>query len=274
VAADIIQRNGFIDRPVMVINRAGGGGAVGDAYTFGQRGNPAVITTYVSGQISSPLITGSPVTFRHLTPIANLAMDDFYIGVNKAAGFETIEDFIAAARENPGAITIGGSGRGTEDELVTGLLGSHAGVEFQYVAFNSTGEIMAAMLGGHVVAGIYKTPTGIIAEETGQIDLLATFRTERIEMFPHVPTFVELGYPEVVFGMFRSIFGPPGISQEAVNFWADVFEKVSQTEQWQVEFIERNGLSSHFMRGDEFTAFLEAEALKYEQILRSIGLIE
>lgn len=274
IAADIIQRNGWVDRPILVVNRPGGGGAVGDAYTFGQRGNPAVITTYVSAQITSPLITGSQVTFRDLTPIANLVMEEFTLGVCINSPYTTLAYLLEAARENPGAITIGGSGRGTEDELVTGLLGKEAGVELQYVSFNSTAEVIAAVMGGHVVAGIFRHSVLNPGDEGILINILATFAPERHEIFTELPTFVELGFPEVVFQQFRGIFGPPDMPEEAVEFWADVFRKVVETDEWQTGYVERNGMTSRFMAGEDFVAFLESEALKYETVLRSIGVID
>ncbi|GHS93614.1 hypothetical protein AGMMS50276_04540 [Synergistales bacterium] len=274
IAADIIQKNDWVGQPVMVVNKSGGGGAVGDAYTFSRKGNAEVITTYVSAQITSPLVNKSPVTYHNLTPICNLAMDEYTIGVLASSPYKTLKDFIEAAKEKPGAITIGGSGKGTEDELVTGLLAKYAGVKFQYVSFNSTAEVMSAMLGGHLVAGIYNPNECDSQYEAGQLNILAAFGPERISMFPDVQTCAEAGYPDVVFQQFRGVFAPPEISEDAVKFWADVFEKVVGTERWQTEYIKKNGLTSRYIAGKDFFDFLDSEAQKYEVILRDVGAIK
>jgi putative tricarboxylic transport membrane protein len=274
IAADIIQKSGWVDQPVMVVNKPGGGGAVGDAYTFSRKGNPEIITTYVSAQITSPLVNKSQVTYRDLTPICNLAMDEYTIGVLADSPYKTLEDFIKAAKEKPETITIGGSGKGTEDELVTGLLGKYAGVKFQYVSFNSSSEVMSAMLGGHLVAGIYNPNECESQYEAGQIRILGAFGPQRISMLPDIPTCVEAGYPEVIFQQFRGIFAAPQISEDAVRFWADIFKKVAETERWQTEYVKKNGLTSKYIAGKEFSDFLDNEATKYQEILRDIGAID
>jgi putative tricarboxylic transport membrane protein len=274
IAADIIQKNGWLDHPIMVVNKPGGGGAVGDAYTLSQKGKPEVITTYVSAQITSPLVNKSQVIYRNLTPICNLAMDEYAIGVGKDSPYKTLKDFIQAAKEKPGTLTIGGSGKGTEDELVTGLLGKYAGVKFQYVSFNSSSEVLGAMLGGHLTAGIYNPNECSSQYEAGQVNILAAFGPERISMFPEIQTCVEAGYPDVVFQQFRGIFAPPEISEDAVKFWAEIFKKVAESERWQTEYIQKNGLTPKYIAGKDFSDFLDKEAQKYEAILRDIGAVK
>lgn len=274
IAADVIQKNGWCSKPIMVVNKPGGAGSVGDAYTFSKKGNDEVITTYVSAQITGPLINDTKVTYKDLTPIANLAMDEYTLGVLSSSPYETIDDFIDAARSSPKSITVGGSGKGTEDELVTGLLAKNANVEFEYISYNSSAEVMSAMLGGHIDAGIYNPNECISQYNAGEVTLLAAFGPERVSMFPDVKTFKELGYEDVVFQQFRGIFGSPEMSEEAVNYWAEVFKKVTESDQWKEEYLDENGLTSKYMTGEEYDSFLDAEAEKYESILKDIGAIK
>jgi len=273
IATDIIQKNNWASKPIMVVNKPGGAGAVGDTYTHSKKGNNETITTYVSAQITGPLINNTPVTYKDLTPIANLAMDEYTVGVLSSSPYQTIDQFIEAARQAPRSITIGGSGKGTEDELVTGLLAKYAGVEFEYVSYNSSAEVMSAMLGGHLVAGIYNPNECISQYKAGEVTVLAAFGPERISMFSDVKTFTELGYPEVVFQQFRGIFGPPEMSPEAVAYWAETFRQVTESEQWKTQYLQENGLTSKFMTGEEYKTFLDGEAVKYETILKDIGAI-
>lgn len=274
IAADIIQQNDWVDKTLMVVNKPGGGGTVGDAYTASKKGSNETITTYVSGQVTSQLMNNTDVTFRDLTPICNLAMDEYTIGVLSSSPYQTIEEFLEAAKNNPGKITVGGSGKGTEDELVTGLIEKVVGVDLEYISYNSSSEVLSAMLGGHIDAGIYN-PNEIHAQyEAGEAILLAAFGPERISMFPDVRTFTELGYDEIVFQQFRGIAGAPGMSKEAVEFWADVFKKVTESDRWKTEYLDKNGLTSKYIAGDEFAEFLANEEAKYKEILKSIGAIE
>ena len=73
------------------------------------------------------MITGSGITYEELTPICNLAMDEYTIGVLSTAEYQTVDEFIEYAKANPGKITVGGSGSGTEDEVCTGLIELYCG---------------------------------------------------------------------------------------------------------------------------------------------------
>jgi putative tricarboxylic transport membrane protein len=274
IASDIMQKGDLVGQPVMVVNKPGGAGAVGDAYTFTKSGSGEVITTYVSAQITGPLMNNTEVTYKDLTPIANLAMDEYTLGVLSSAPFTTLEAYLAEAGKAPKTITVGGSGKGTEDELVTGLLAKHAGVEFEYVSFNSSAEVMSAMLGGHIDSGIFNPNECISQVNAGEVTLLAAFGPERISMLPDLKTFKEQGLEEVVFQQFRGIFGPPEMPEGAVEFWADVFEKVTSSDQWKTEYLAANGLTAKYMTGEEYNTFLDGEAAKYEDILRSVGAID
>lgn len=273
-AANIIGEMGLIgDRTITINNKTGAGGAVGDAYTATKSPDGTTITTYVSAQITSPMITGTGILYSDLTPICNLAMDEYTIGVLSTAEYQTVDEFLAYAKENPGAITVGGSGSGTEDELVTGLIEMYCGVDLEYIAYDSSAEVMSAMLGGHISAGIYNPNEAMSQYEAGEVTLLAAFGPERISILPDVPTFTELGYEDVQFQQFRAIFGPGGMEEDAVNFWVDVFQQVVEQEDWTEGYLASNGLTPKFLSGEEFQTFINDEAAKYEAVLETIGLL-
>ena len=273
-AGNIMGEKGLLGgRTITVNNKTGGSGAVGDAYTATKAGDGTVITTYVSAQITGPMINGTEITYKDLTPICNLAMDEYTIGVLSTAEYKTLDEFIAYAKANPGKITVGGSGSGTEDNLVTGLMQMYCGIEVEYIPYNSSAEVMTAMLGGHINAGIYNPNEAISQYEAGDVLLLAAFGPERISVLPDVPTFTELGYDQVVFQQFRGIFGPGNMSQEAIDFWVSVFQEVIQDSTWTDGYLAKNGLTSKFLSGAEFDTFLDEEAAKYEAVLSSLGLM-
>ena len=260
-------------RTVTINNKPGGGGAVGDAYTFNKAGDGTSITTYVSAQVTGPMINKTEITYEDMTPICNLAMDEYTLGVLSTAQYQTLDDFIAYAKENPGKISVGGSGSGTEDELVTGLVEMYCDIDLEYIAYDSSAEVMSAMLGGHISAGIYNPNEAKSQYENGDVTLLAAFGPERISILPDVPTFTELGYKDVQFQQFRGIFGPGGMTEEAVNYWVGVFSRVVEHEDWIEGYLAANGLTGKFIYGDEFTEFVKAESMKYEAALDSLGLL-
>ena len=132
---------------------------------------------------------------------------------------------------------------------------------------------MTAMLGGHISAGIYNPNEAISQYQAGDCTLLAAFGPERISVLPDVPTFTELGYPDVQFQQFRGIFGPGNMSEDAVAFWVDVFGKVVQDDEWTQGYLAKNGLTGKFISGSEFSDFIDGEAAKYKEVLNTLGLL-
>lgn len=273
-AADILQKDKIVTQPIVVVNKPGGAGSVGDAYTFGKKGDNHTISSYVSGQVTSSLMNKTMVTYDKLTPIANLALDEYLLGI-MAGSYKSFDELLKAAKDAPDTITIGGSGKGTEDELCVGLLAKYTGAKFKYVSFNSSAEVMSAMLGGHIKAGVYN-PTECDSQiRAGKVMAIGAFGTKRLSgLFKDVPTFGELGYKDVVFQQFRGVVGPPDMSPEAVKFWTEAFRKVTQTEQWKKQYLDKNGLTDHFLEPAEYKKFLAGENNKYTNILKDIGVIK
>lgn len=273
-AANIMtEKNLLGGRAITINNKTGGGGAVGDAYTATKSPDGTTICSYVSAQVTSPMVRGSGITYDQLTPICCLAMDEYTIGVAATAEYQTIDEFVAYAKENPGAITVGGSGTGTEDHLVVGLIELYCEVDLEYIPYDSSAEVMTAMLGGHISAGIYNPNEAIAQYEAGECTLLAAFGPERISVLPEVPTFTEMGYDKVQFQQFRGIYGPGGMSEDAVNYWCDIFAQVIEDETWTEGYLGHNGLTGKFLRGADFGAFVESEAAKYEAVLGTLDLL-
>ncbi|QDR78891.1 Bug family tripartite tricarboxylate transporter substrate binding protein [Sporomusa termitida] len=271
ILADIIQKNKFADEALMIVNKPGGAGAVGDAYTFSKKGDNHVITAYVSGQMTSNLMNKTAVSYDKLTPIVNLALDEYLLGV-LAGNYKAFDELLAAAKAAPNEITIGGSGKGTEDELCVGLLNRHTGARFKYVPFNSSGEVMSAMLGGHIKAGIFNPNECNAQIAAGKVATIGGFGVKRLaSVFKDTPTFGELGYQEVVFQQFRGIAGPPDMSPAAVKFWVEAFRKATQTAQWQQDYLAKNSLTEHFLEPEAFKKFLGEENQKYADILNDIA---
>lgn len=272
-AANIMTENNLLGgRAVTVTNKPGGGGSVGDAYTVTKKGDGTTITAYVSAQITSPITKGTGITWDQLTPICNLALDEYTIGVAATAEYKTVEEFIAYAKAHPGEITVGGSGVGTEDNLVTGLIEMYCDVDLEYIPYDSSGEVMTGVLGGHLCAGIFNPNEAISQYQAGEVLLLGAFGPERISVLPDVPTFTELGYDKVQFQQFRGVFGAPNMDPAAVDYWVNVYSQVVEDPDWTEGYLAKNGLTGSFIYGDEFRTFLEGESAKYQAVLENLGL--
>ena len=273
--SDIAFKNGYSPRNFTVNNMPGGSGAVAFSYMATKEGQENIIMVLHSGQIMSTLTNKSPVIASDLTFLPIVAFDNLTLCIQKDGRFQSIEELVAKAKTTTGEIRVGGSQRGNSDHLSFELLKKGLGINISYVQYNSSGEVMSALLGGHVDFGIFNPSECIGQMEAKEIRPVATFATERLSgVFSDVPTFIELGYPDVELAEVRAISGTPGLMPEAIEFYDEMFKKVTEDPRWQTDYIEKNYLTPVYMSSAEAKEFFELEIIKYNEIFREVGLIK
>lgn len=270
----IIDENKWSPVPINVVNRAGGSGVVGYTYLINKKGDPHVIAgaapTIVSARVEGRLPAGHR---DGMTVLMIVAIDELMLSVRADSPFQTIDDFVKAAREKPGTLTVAGTGTNSEDHIFTHLFEKAAGIKVKYVPFQSGGECVAALMGGHVDAGVMN-PNEIIAQvEAKKARNLAVAAKKRMPDAPDVPTFAERGY-EFYWEQMRGVVGTAGMPPEAVRWWQDVLKKVVATPRWQEGYIKRNFLTPADWVGEEAAQYLDGLRGKYEKALADLGALK
>ena len=271
---NIIKGEKLCPVPIIVVNQAGGSGTIGMTSVAQSPGNVHMLMTFISGQVTAPLVAGKGVaTFHDLTLICNLALDEQLIVVKTDSPFKTIEEIVAAAKQKPGTITIGGTATGQEDQLCNRLFERAAGIKLRYVPFNSGGECITAILGGHVDM-IWANPSEFVPQwEAKMVRPLVVAKETRITLLPDVPTFKEKGY-DVTFKFFRGIAAPPGIPAEAAAFYENMMKKMSDSSGWKEKYLKQYMLSAGWMGSKDFTQFVNQSEQLFKDILKDLGLLK
>ena len=270
----IIDENKLSPQPINVVNKPGGSGAVGYTSLIGKKGNPYVVAgatpTVVSGKIEGRL----PGDHHDaMTILMIVAIDELMLSVRSESPHQTVEAFVKAAKEKPGQLTVGGTATNSEDHIFTYLLEKAAGIKVKYVPFNSGGEVTAALMGGHVDAGVMN-PNEIEAQvEAKKAKNLAVAARKRLKDAPDLPTFAEKGY-EFFWEQYRGVVGPASMGAEAVKWWQDTLRKVTETKKWQEQYIKKNLLTPVAWVGDEANEYLDGLRGKYEKALTDLGAIK
>jgi putative tricarboxylic transport membrane protein len=266
----IIDENKWSPVPLNVNNRAGGSGAVGFNYLINKKGDPHVVAgatpMIVSGKIEGRL----PGDHRDaMTILMIVAIDELMLSVRNESPFKTIEDFVKAAKANPGGLTVGGTATLTEDHIFTYLFEKAAGIQVKYVPFNSGGEVTTALMGGHIDAAV-ENPNEIVAQiEAGKAKNLAVAARKRLKDAPDVPTFAEKGY-EFYWEQMRGVVGPANMAPEAVKWWQDTLKKVVATKKWLEQYIKRNLLTPTDWTGEQANKYLDGLHSKYEEAIKGL----
>ena len=269
--AKAIKDNQLISDPIVVVNKPGGNAQIGSAYVMSKKGDPRMWMTLSSAQILSPLAGMGSIRALDFTPLAQVAADSFLLVAKSDSKYKTVEDVIAAAKADPGNIAVGGTGRGSEDHLCTFLLGDAAGVEFNFIAFSSGGEVMSNLLGGHVDLA-WANPNECLSQvEGGLVRTIAVTTEERLGGKMDCPTFKEAGYNVVFIGV-RGIHGPPDMPAEAVKASIEVLRKACETEAWQKGYVEAKYLQPKFIAGEDYRKVIQHDEEVAEKSLKKMGI--
>lgn len=253
---------------VNVVNQEGGAGAVAiqNAYNAPADGHTLV------GISAFPIITAAGTNEHGLdefTPIARFQSDTYALWVDPEK-YDNIDEFVQAAKDNPGEISIGGTGSLGMDEITAFTFGQEAGVELNFIPQNGSGEMHAGVIGGHL-DGMFDEfgPTQSLYEE-GDIKPLVVFSEERLEDFPDLPTTVENGW-DLVDGNERGFMIKSDTDPEIIAALEDAMRQAYETDSYQ-EYEENNylHLREGWMDSEEYTARLEENIAKFEEILAEL----
>jgi len=272
--ASIIEGEKLCPVPLLVSNKSGGSGLVGTTAVAQQRGDPHVLLTYIPGQAQAALVAGKGApTFRDLTLICNLALDEQLIVVKTDSPFKTIRDIIAEAKKRPGELTVGGTGAGQDDQICQRLFERSAGIRLRYVPFKSGGECITALLGGHVNM-IWANPPEFVPQwEAKMVRPVAVARATRMKEFPDVPTLKEIGH-DVTYFFYRGIAAAPNIPVEAAVFYENMFKRMAESSAWKEKYLKKYMLSPAWMGIKEFAKVVAQNEQESKEILKDLGLLK
>lgn len=269
------QQEKTLDVPSVVVNRPGGGGAVSWAYLSQRQGDPhsLLVTSY---NIVTNHITGkSKLTYTDFTPIALLLSEYIAYTVSAESKYKTLQDVIAALKKDPRAVSVGlSSSLGGANHIALGLAMKAAGVDvnkMRIVVFNSGGESMTALLGGHVDMMV-ASGSAIAAQTSGKVlRPLAFAAPKRLGgPFAVVPTLTELGYP-VVADNWRIVIAPKGLTAAQTQYWDSAFRTLAASDEWKRE-LETNHLANNYLDSSGTRKYLDAQYQEVREMLTELGL--
>jgi len=252
-------------------NKGGAAGTIGLAqFVNSAKGDPSAVMIAGMVMVGGIILNKSPVDLSMVTPVARLTSEYEVVVVPASSPHKTMADLIKAFKANEGAVSWGGGSAGGTDHILGGLIARAVGAnpsKLNYVAFKGGGEATAAIIGGHVSAGI--SGLGEFAEHIkgGRMRALAVSSPERED---GIPTLREQGI-DVVLGNWRGIFGAPGISTAQRDALVDLVKKATETPSWK-ETLGKLGWTPWFLGGDAYKAFIDEDIKRIGAIIESLGL--
>ncbi|HXF67443.1 MAG TPA: tripartite tricarboxylate transporter substrate binding protein [Burkholderiales bacterium] len=272
----ILTANKLVPSTVTVVNKPGGGSNIaftyvsqhpGDAHYL-MIGTPSLLTNHITGL--SPLHYATD-----FTPIASLFNDYIVFAVNAASPIKTGRDLIERIRKDPKSVTIGfATTLGSHNHIAAGLLMKAIGGnarDLKAVAFKGSAEAITNLLGGHI--DLVTTAAGNAAPHVaaGRMRVVAVAASQRFGgALAEVPTWKEQGV-NLVFGGWRAIMGPRGLTPAQVAFWEAALRRATQAPEWKAD-IDKNYWSDDFVTGAQFRKDLDKDYADMKSVLVDLGL--
>src|SRR5829696_5149607 len=262
----VITEEKLVPVPVALVNKPGGGGAAGIGYmTAARKGDPNTIVLVNGSTQITPIITPAARTLSEVQPVMNMMLDDFVFFVKADAPWKTAAEFVKDAKSKP-AKTYNFSTGGTTDVMAVTVLAKATGTELNMINFNSGGEALTALLGGHVHATLGNPLEFMGHMQKGAVRAIGVFRDTRFALLPNVPTMKEQGINAPNFQMWRGVGVPKGVPADAAKYWEGVMAKVVASPQYKA-YLKDNAASEAPLAGADFEKFLASQERLYRDLL-------
>ncbi len=265
----IIEEQKLSPQPVQPTNKEGGSGAVAFTYVFEKKGDMHYIMITLNSFFTTIITQKLPYKATDFTPIANLALDPFFLWVNEDSAWKTAGDFIKTAKERE--VVASGTGSKQEDEVMFLRIAEVAGIKIPRYVPQSGGGAVATALAGHqggVEVTVNNPSEGLGLFQQKKLRPLCAFMpaSPTTGAYSGLATCKSQGLAIDDYFVMRAIMAPPGLTAAQQAFWVDVFKKVYDSAKWK-EFMSTNALNPDFKSGIDFRTFIN----NYEKLHNDIA---
>jgi len=269
-----VMQSAGIAKAVMVENVAGAGGIVGlSQLADKEKGNGNTLMVNGLVMVGAILTNQSAVTLENTTPIARLTGEYEVIVVPKASDIQNLGQLVEKLKADPGSVAWGGGSAGGTDHILAGLIAQAVGADatkINYVPFSGGGEALAAIMGGHVTAGVSGLSEWIGQIQSGELRALAISAPDKVAGVD-IPTLKEQGVA-VDLANWRAVVAPPGIDDAQKKALVDAVDSMVKSDGWKKVLADK-GWMDLYVSGDEFAQYLAAENARVTDILKKLGLV-
>jgi putative tricarboxylic transport membrane protein len=258
-------------KSAQIDNKGGAAGTIGLAqFVNTAKGDPNAIMIGGMVMVGGIIQNKSAVDLSQVTPLARLTEEYLVVVVPASSPHKTMKDLVAAFKANPGSVSWGGGSAGGSDHILAGMIAQSAGVEgakVNYVPFKGGGEAVAAIIGGHVGAGISGVSEFAQHIQSGRMRALAVSAPTKQG---NIPSLKEQGI-DIVLGNWRGVFGAPGITPQQRDALIKAIDAGVKSAAWQ-ESLKKNEWMNVWLAGDDYRKFIDADVKRIGGILGDLGL--
>ncbi|SDX79932.1 tripartite tricarboxylate transporter substrate binding protein [Salimicrobium album] len=270
----ILEEEDIMDKSVGVVNKEGGGGAVGWSY-INSTNNPHNIFVSSPPLVFIPLNGQSELSYEDFTPLANMIADYGAFAVDADAKWNDLNELFEDMKKDPSSVTVvGTSSPGSMDHMQFVSIAKKAGVDIKkikYVSAQDAGGMTQIMNGS---ADVYSTGVAETVEQVkaGEVKVLGITAEERLdgEVLSEFPTAKEQGI-DATFVNWRGFFGPGDMTDAQVSFYEEKLKKVSESDAF-ADIRDNYGWNEMYMNSEEYKEFLQKQTEELGTLLDELDM--
>lgn len=261
-----------LGQPVIIDNRPGAGGNVATELTA--RANPDGYTlTIATTSHASSINLYRKLGYHPLddfAPISQLTSNAFLLAVQPSLPAKSVKEFVALAKARKGELTYGSAGAGQGAHLGMELFKTLAGFDAVHVPYAGIGPATVALLAGQIHVALLTPPSTLPQVQSGKLRALGVTTLKRMALLPDTPTIAESGYPGFEVNNWQALLAPAGTPAPVIARLHEESAKALRSP----DVIERIGVAGTepvASTPKQFTAFLQAEIVKWGKVIKQSG---
>jgi tripartite-type tricarboxylate transporter receptor subunit TctC len=251
----------YLGQPAVVLNKPGAGGLVGTEFVAKAPADGYTLVSNGPAHLIVPKVQEKAYSLDSFIPLVQMAKNKSLLLVQKDAPWNTLGDFVADAKKNPGTIPYGIPGFGSWHTLMLAIVKDAVKIDIVPVTFPGNAPLVAALLGGHIKLILIEKPIALPHVKGGTLKPLAI--SEKDADFPGVPTYEEQGV-KGDFNNWKALFGRSELPKEVVKVLDEAFQKVLQDKEY-VSALAKVGSTVGSHAGESFRNFIREEDKKYAE---------
>jgi tripartite-type tricarboxylate transporter receptor subunit TctC len=215
LVADALSKK--INTPVVVLNKAGAGGAIGHREIVNAKPDGYTIGMFSSGGIALPYLNADANTIDEFQPLAFFGEDPNALAVTASGGINNLKEYVDKAHANPGKIRNGNDQPGGAGFLAIAQYEKDMNFKVTKVSYTGYGPAVTALMSGEIDSTTVAIPDLIEQHRAGKLRIIGVSAAQRHYLAPEIPTFREQGF-DVVVGAWRCLAGPKGMPADRLSF--------------------------------------------------------
>lgn len=260
----------YISQPITVLNKPGASGAIGWQDVVNSKPDGYKLAVLTVELTTIPHMGLAKFTYEDFAPLARLNADPAAITVKADAPWNTIEEFLAAAKKAKGGMKLGNSGNGSIWHLAAAALEEKTGVKFNQAPFNGAAPAVLALMGGHIDVVSVSPAEVTTYVQSGKLKTLAVMADQRVKGFENVPTLKERGI-DLSIGTWRGLAAPKGTPPEIIAKLKDLAAK-AMNEPVMKDAMDKQNMGIAWADDVQFRAAMAKDNAYFKQLMAKLNI--